>query len=407
MKNLILIWILLISNIVFAQTELSKVDSYKKILPAENARVKLEVVDRGRVESSEIISVNDLHIPPNRSINIIYDDKINYVKRNEVPVNLSPLETSKDWKVIPEILFSKIQGSDEIVSYRIFFTSVRHFKYNYENNLFSAGLDFVLVNAIDGGDVKNLEEPVYIEVRSQEIDEIQPREFSVGHLSLPSSEIELTEKNGLDSLEIKIITRSNLSGYGTYVHVEPALSINSSNKNIMGFGVEKLQLDVRTIGSSSSESVQVNFTAESGKFNPKNIVLKNNEQQSVQLKSGNKLGRIEINAIGRSSDSIDYDSNTLIINYTFPWLFIIFSIIGGVMGSLVRFRKEINIKKIFLGMLDGFTACILYFILKISIPQLGELDNLGFVVLGIGILGGLAKITMVFPFIGSLLQKSS
>ncbi len=302
---------------------------------------------------------------------------------------------------------SKAEGSNTIIDYQIYFTSSKPFKYDQHSDTFNGSLGFVLVDISDGSIVKNLSEPAYIEVSSEEIDHINPEKLSVSHLSLPSSEIELSEKNGSDSLKLKIITKNNLSGYDTYIKVEPTLNIRSEGKDIMGFGVEQASIDVRIIGSSSEDSVEVSISAESGKFEPEHFTLRNNELKKVALRSGYKLDSVQISAIAKGAGSENYESNTFKIYYSFPWLFMVFAIIGGVLGCIARYRKKLKLRKILLGMVDGLLTCVLYFFLKIPIPEIGELENTGVVVFGVGILGGFATITKLFPYLKSLLSKET
>jgi len=407
MKYTILLVTLLFSSLIFSQTLKKRTDYIKKTVPLSNSQLKMVVLDdNNQKESTETGTIDQLKIPETKRFNIQYDTKIQAVKQSDLPTKLNlPTRTTADWKVVPEILSSKAEGSDTYIDYQIYFTSVKPFKYDPISQTFNGKLGFVLVDISDGSLVKNLSEPAYIEVNSDEIDEITPEKLSVNHLSLPSSEIVMSEKNGSDSLKLKIITKTNLAGYDTYIKVEPTLNIRSEEKTIMSFGVEKAHIDVRMIGSSLDDSVEVRFSALSGNFTPDHFKIKNNELKRVELYSGYKIGDVNVSAIGKGGGSENYESNTFVIHYTFPWLFIAFSMAGGIIGGILRYRKKIKLKKLLLAMVDGLAACIIYFVLKIPIPQIGELDNFGAVIFGIGLLGGLITITNLFPYIKSLMPS--
>jgi len=407
MNYKILLGILLISHLSIGQTINRRTELLRKAVPQTNTRLKMVVLDdNNHQESTRTGTIDQLQIPETKRLNIQYDTKINAVKESQLPTKLStPMQRPQQWKIVPEILSSKVEGSDDIIDYQIYFTSVKPFKYDQASDAFNGKLGFVLVDISDGSIVKNLSEPAYIEVNSSEIDHISPEKLSVDHLSLPSSEIEMSEKNGSDSLKLKIITKNNLDGYDTFIKVEPTLNIRSEGKSIMGFGVEKVLIDVRMIGSSAEDSVEVSFSAESGTFTPDHINLKNNELKKVELRSGYNLGKVQISAIAKGGGSEDYESNKFYIHYSFPWLFLAFAIIGGIFGSIARYRKKIKFRKILLGMVDGLLACVLYFFLKIPIPEIGELEKTGIVVLGIGFLGGIATVTKLFPYLKSLVSK--
>jgi hypothetical protein len=329
MRHALILGMLLISNSVFSQISKPKTEYVKKTVPISNTQIKMVVLDdNNKAISTDTSTLNQLQIPEKKNFFIQYDTKINEVNKSQLTPKLTDvLKTPNDWKVVPEILSSKLEGSEVIVAYQIYFTSVQPFKYDQDSNTFNGKLGFVLIDISDGSVVKNLNEPAYIEVNSEDIDKIIPEKLSVNHLSLPSSEIILSEKNGSDSLKLKIITKNNLAGYDTYIKVEPTLKISSETKNIMSFGVEKALIDVRMIGSSSVDSIQVSFSSESGEFIPHQLTLKHNQLKKVELRSGYNLGTVNISAIGKGAFSTNYESNRFEIDYSFPWLFILFSMV--------------------------------------------------------------------------------
>lgn len=402
MKSKLIIGFLLISSILCAQIKknVHEISNYNKILKDENSRVKMEVFDKETVKSSQSYNLNDLKIPENKKVNIVYGSKVSEVKEAQVPKPLITTYPSGDFRAIPEILFSKVKGSEDIVSYRIFFTSSIPFEYDHDKDLFEGGLGFVLVNALDNLVVSELEDPVYVEVVSTEIEEIAPKKLEINHLSLPSSEISMSQKDGVDSLKIKIITNSNLEGYETYVPIRPTLNLSVQETSIMAFGVEKTQLNVALKGSSTADSVEVSFSTD--KIIPSKFKIAANETKQVELRSGNSLGKINIKASGRGLKAQEYVSNTLEIRFVFPWLFILIAAIGGLLGHIARNRKSTEWQYSYLGMIDGLLAAIFFFFLNLVIPGIGELPFLGVWIFGIAALGGYLRLSGLFPFIRNL-----
>ena len=172
-----------------------------------------------------------------------------------------------------------------------------------------------------------------------------------------------------------------------------------------GFGLEKTKLNINIVGASSIDPVEVSFPK--GRVKPDKIQLSSNETKTVTLRSGNSLETLDIQAQGIGTNSQNYISNTVKVTYIFPWLFIIFSLIGGLLGYIARYQKKTKWKYIYLGMIDGLIAVIFYFVLKIPIKFLGELEFLGFVICGVAILGGLAGITRLFPSVKTLLSNEN
>ena len=412
MKFSTFLTVLLISTVIYSQKEAHEIKEVEQILSKINSQVKnvkVDILDKGNVTSSKEYKMNSIQIPQNKDINIKYAERPEVLKDNKVPNSLKNYETigseqlSRKYFRLPEIMYSKVKNSNEIISYQIYLVSKSSFKFNHQDELFLGGVDFVLIDTKNEASTKELEQPVLIEIDQGDVDEIQPKRFALSKLNLPPSQIRLTEENALDSLQIRILTASNLSGYPVYLKVEPTIRISTLTKNVNAFGMEKINLNINTIGSSSSDEIQVKLDTDSGKITPQKITLKNNEIKTVQLQSGDKLGKVQIIATGRGPKALAYKSNLIVINYIFPWIFIGLAMFGGLIGSIVRYRNKTKIVKLLLGMLDGFVASILYFFLKIPIPKLGELDYIGVVIFGIGLLGGFATITRLFPYLGTLI----
>ena len=247
MKAKVVLAALLMSSMVYSQIqrkEVHKIESYEPILKTEKSKVKMEVFENNRIESSKTYDLNTIKIPENRNVNIAYDDKIKNVEQDLVPAELVSQFSTNEFKVIPEILVSKVKGKNEMVSYQIYFTSSQPFKYDHNTQKFNGQLEFVLVDPINQNTVSDLEDPVYVEVKSSEVDDISPNSFEINHLSIPSSQIKLSQQNGMDSLQIKIVTKSKLEGYPAYVPIEPSLKITAQDTKIMGYGLEATQLQV-------------------------------------------------------------------------------------------------------------------------------------------------------------------
>lgn len=412
MKNLLFLLALLVSFVSHTQIKMKQKRDIQKVISKSNTdvkSVKINVLDKGRIFSTEEYKINNVEPPQDKEFILKYAEMPEKLTTTEIPSDLKNKavfgqdQLLNNYLKIPEIMFSKAKNSDEIISYQIYLVSKSALKYNHDKELFLGEVNFVLIDVANEASTKELAQPVLIEIDQGDVDEIAPKSFSLSKLNLPPSKIKLSEENGLDSLQIRILTASNLSGYPVSLQVEPTLKISTLTRNVNAFGMEKIDLSVSTVGSSSADSVQVSFNASSGKITPKQLTLKSNDIKNIQLQSGDRIGKVQISAIGRGSNAVAYKSNLIFINYVFPWMFLGLAMAGGLVGSVIRFRKKTKFVKLLLGMVDGLVACVLFFFLKIPIPQLGELDYIGVVIFGIGVLGGIATVTSLFPYLKSLI----
>ncbi|WP_452223644.1 hypothetical protein [Lacinutrix chionoecetis] len=201
---------------------------------------------------------------------------------------------------------------------------------------------------------------------------VKQGKLTLTNLNLPSTDVELyTERAQIkDSVAIRILTNSNLKkGYTHYIKVSPKLTLTTNDEDIQGFGVDKAQILVRFSGSNSKTREQVIVRSNHGEVDPSSFTLAYNEAQLVSIRSQG-LKNLKITASTSSGALAIADSNTLVIRQTFPYVFIIASLIGGLLGMVIKlgFKKEKKMPpKLFIaGVLIGFLGAVIYYVLGIS-----------------------------------------
>ncbi len=236
---------------------------------------------------------------------------------------------------------------------------------------------------------KQVKTSVRLEVVSDQLT-VKPNKIILKHLNLPTTDIELYTDNELikDSVGIRILTDSNLrNGYTHYLKVTPSLTLTTSKKEIQGFGVQKAKVIVRFNGSSSKTKENIIVRSSSGEVKPSSFTLAYNEAKIINVRSEG-IDDIKLTASTSSSQQVMADSNTIIIKQTFPYLFLIASLIGGVLGMIIKLgfkkNKKISPKLFLASVLIGFLGAIVYYVLginflRIEVPStFNEFAVLGF-----------------------------
>ena len=358
-----------------AQTTPLKSSVYKNYI-RPGSTVKIQTLEGERIRKTDISVVNNIQLPVNKKNIIKYENKIAVLddasmkKFTEAGNTNTPNE---EVKVIPELHVEPDSGQTEQVAYRIIFTSLQPLRYNDTLRKFSAKLAFLLMN--ESGDNNAHIEPVKIEVNSDEVSFINPGSFEINHLSIPSSNVELIADNVNDSASIKVITVSNPSGYITYLKVKPSLELTSNRDKMQGLGIQQVPLAVSFGGSKSTDSVSVTFIPEKGTVNPNPLKMRYNETATTYLRSEG-MGKSLLTATANS-----IKSNPLSFTYTFPWPFLLATILGGLAGSFIKqnsksTRKKMTSKVILVGIVTGFIGAAAYYVLGINL--LGLSFNAGF-----------------------------
>ncbi|HZV69382.1 MAG TPA: hypothetical protein VFG10_07560 [Saprospiraceae bacterium] len=359
---------------------------YEHVFKAEDS-VRVQTIEKGKVMETHIASSADVQVRPNSKSIITYEKKISvidaalYSKIKLIPLMSGPRE---GYKVIPELHIET--GSPGTEAFRIVFSLLQPFRYSNEVKKFKATLGFFLMPET-GTSTANVLQPVDIEIVSSEVSSILPRHLQIPHLNLPSSTVDLMADHVSDSAQVKVITTSNPGGYVTYLKVEPTLEILTNVTTLQGYGIQKIPVDVRFLGLNSSGSATVNFTAGKGTVSPNSVVVSYNKPSTVYL-SSEGTGEVKLTAYTNN-----LQSNDLNFKYVFPWAFLLSSVLGGLIGGLVKYyfntrKRKFPIKPILGGILVGFIVAVAYYFLGINLAGLSISAGLNEIaVLGLSALG--------------------
>ncbi len=349
-----------------AQTTRLKSAVYKNYIRS-GSTVKIQTLEGERIRNTDTSVVNDIQLPANKKNVIKYENKIAVLDGASMQKFKEAGNTNaqnEEIKVIPELHVEPNNGQAEAIAYRIIFTSLQPLRYNDSLKKFSAKLAFLLMR--ESGDNNAHIDPVKIEVNSDEVTSIKPGSFEISHLSIPSSNVELIADNVNDSASIKVITVSNPSGYITYLKVKPSLELSSNRSKLQGLGIQQIPITISFGGSKSSDSVSIAFSSQKGTVSPNPLKMKYNETATVYLRSEG-TGKSLLTATANS-----IKSNPLYFTYTFPWPFLLATILGGLAGSFIKqnsqpTRKKITSKVILVGIVTGFIGAAAYYVLGINL----------------------------------------
>jgi hypothetical protein len=329
--------------------------------------VKIQTLEGERIRKTDTSVVNNIQLQANKKNVIKYENKIAVLEgasMQKFREAAKTTATNEEIKVIPELHVEPDSGQADPIAYRIVFTSLQPLHYNDSLKKFTANLAFLLMN--ESGDNTAHIDPVKIEVNSDDATFIKPRSFAIDHLSIPSSDVELIADNVNDSASIKVITVSNPLGYITYLKVKPTLELFSNRDKMQGLGIQQIPITVSFSGSKSFDSVSVIFSPGKGTVSPNPLKMKYNETATAYLRSEG-MGKSLVTATANS-----IKSNPLYFTYTFPWPFLLATILGGLAGSFIKqnsksTRKKITFKVILVGIVTGFIGAAAYYVLGINL----------------------------------------
>ena len=291
-----------------------------------------------------------------RQIDPAVYEKLEYNTKNTMSLH--------DVKILPELFVKTGDTPAKDITYRIAFESNKPLKYEHETNKYSGTLNFFLVPETTLNPLPEID-PVFVSITSTEIDAIVPDDLEIKHLSIPLSEVSIEDDNPVDSAAVKIITKLNTDGYRTYLKVEPALILESQTKKVQGYGIQEAIVHVLLRGTTSSDPVNVNLSINKGHIEPSTLSVRANIPQKVTVRSAG-LGTATLSAISTLR------SNEIRLEYGFPWLFLTFTLIGGVLGGMVNYylnkeKKKSLTKHLTLGIILGIIGAAAWYVFWINL----------------------------------------
>lgn len=289
--------------------------------------------------------------------------------------------------MLPELYYSKVEGTGKQISYRIVFVDQAPLKYDFSRELFEGNIRFlpVEVNGNEGSQQipKPLSTPeeIIISFGSSSVP------VSISMINWPPLDVSITSPDPRDSVDVKILTVSNPAGYLKKLPVEPAIILSSARKTIQGLGVQSLPLHVSLKGVSACKPLMVTLETSLGSLNPATVTLSGEASQEVTIRS-ESIGNISLRTTNHN-----YRSNTLSLKAVFPWLFLVLAIAGGVIGTTGQtlYKKEkITLRPLAYGGIIGLIAAVAYWGLGIVLIGFSvETRGLNeIMVFGFGLLAG-------------------
>lgn len=276
--------------------------------------------------------------------------------RNDIPV-VKEISDTLEVYAMPELYYAREAVTNNQVLFRILFVDLSPLRFKFDEELFHGGIRFLAIEpnyAPDNPPVqKTLSVPEEIIVSFG----METIPLQIKQINWPPNDIFIRAKNPVDSLEIKLLTISNPSGYKKYLPVEPVIILSSARNSIQGFGLQKIPVFIALKGISSCKPISVALQSNLGEISPATIALSDNRPANFMLRS-ESVGNIDIKAINPN-----YLSNYISIRAVFPWLFLILAVSGGIIGGIgkkLKGKGEITMRLIVFGCIIGLIAAVAY-----------------------------------------------
>jgi hypothetical protein len=164
------------------------------------------------------------------------------------------------------------------------------------------------------------------------VDGFAPDHFVLDHTNQPFTKIAVRARTPPDSIKISLLPSFDPTPLDLWVPVQrPALSLRATPPRIMGFGLEAADLTVQAPPGVTESPVVVALSSEPhGRPDPEQVTLPVTGPGVSSIRSSS-LGRTIVRA-----EALPLQPATAVIEFVWPWGFLIAAVLGGLLGAVVR-----------------------------------------------------------------------
>ncbi|HUP42738.1 MAG TPA: hypothetical protein VM599_05960, partial [Thermoanaerobaculia bacterium] len=218
------------------------------------------------------------------------------------------------------------------------------------------------------GESRTLETPIELLVTA-EVDEVEPRRISLDRTN-HFSEVSLRATSPRDLVRVRLVPSFDPEGAEIEMPVlRGELRLTISPREIQGLGLETARVTVQAAGLPSSAGLVVALSCDRGSLEADALTLNPSGIASTTIRSVS-LGGATVRA-----EAAGLAPGEAPVHFVFPWLFLAATLVGGVVGSLIRWartehaaRRSLWVELLVLGVLVGLVVAAAY---SIGINLLG------------------------------------
>jgi len=305
----------------------------------------------------------------------------------------------------PNTIYRARTSDNEEVDFIPLFVSKRPVMFDSREGTWNTSLEVILQEIRNGElneDPKKLNSPVSYNVYASDV-LVDVFEIEYINVDIPPRNIKLhpdtvripeTDKN---TVLLGLRETNTNSWFNDEREVNPFIRVSSHKNTIQGYGIETTLIDIELLGVSDFDPIEVSVRAENGFVEP----------QRVELSSMAPVQTVSLRSKGAKKDVVtvasDVPSSPDGVDYVFPWVFLLFAIIGGIIGTLIRMlpkaKKGFRVKAFIAGVLTGFIVALAYWAIGLNLLNFNldfEYFNEG-AVLVLSALGGIAGSSIFKP----------
>jgi hypothetical protein len=338
------------------------------------SQLTIQVFEGNRVRE-ETRSLSGFRLKDGEDIAVVWDK----AEMREVESKGAVIHEGREIKLqgvaLPEIYMARVKSttfapahgapSTEQALLRVLVDTFPVLAYNERDNNYTGQFYVMLLDDSQEYLVTNeLVSPVPFQFSSS-LAVFDPQHASIGHTNMPTTSVKITDDSPYNPVPIKIMTSFNPQGYVTYLAKQALIRIETPPRSLQGFGVQAIPITITLHNYLPDDSVRINLVSTLGSISPDHIYVSRDKAAQALLKSeGTGSTTVRANADGFLAEEARF-------TFIFPWIFILLTLVGGVIGAILKHLlnpKEGKLSlRIVQGFLAGFFVGILYYVVGLNV----------------------------------------
>lgn len=338
------------------------------------AAVKIQVIEGNRIKE-ETRPLAGFQLGEGKNIAVISNKATTEKVESKASVVLEGREIKLQGVALPEIYMARVKSNAFVPAHgdppidqailRVLVDTFPVLAYNERDNNYTGQFYVMLLDDSQEYLVTNeLVSPVPFQFSSS-LAVFDPQHASIGHTNMPATSVSITDKSPYNPVPVKIMTSFNPQGYITYLAKQALIRIETPPRSLQGFGVQAIPITITLQNYLPDDSVRVNLVSTLGSISPDHIyVTRDKAAQALLQSEGTGSATVRANADGFLAEEARF-------TFVFPWMFILLTLVGGVIGAILKHLlnpKEGKLSlRIVQGFLAGFFVGILYYVLGLNV----------------------------------------
>lgn len=206
-----------------------------------------------------------------------------------------------------------------------------------------------LTDIVPNRPARRLSTPVLFQIIGA--DHAEPAQVSVDRTNVPYQEIQLAMSA---SRPVRVVSDAIQDGAEVDLPLEKSLTIEPGHTAIEGLGLGTTPINISLVGHPHPVGIVVTLHTDAGYLEPTRVRLDADGMASVTIRSDG-LGGANIAATGPGLDRAE-----TAIDFRPPYITFLASLIGGLVGGVIRSRGRLRVVTLMVAALCGLLICALY-----------------------------------------------